>query len=338
MSNYPVRVFADGTKCYSGPNCRRHGGLTATDNIDAADFESRMKKLDSLYPVDPIRKETPDAIDGVLAEIYTRYYNALDGIDRTVKYIEDYEKSLKPTYRYYREYDVPRITVSLEKQKLTLEAQQAAAEKILDEANPGEEEFNRRGGWTRAFLVTNNGGHIHKKRSCSTCYSTTRFVWLPEYSGKKEEEIIEDAGKQACTVCYPNAPVETLKRPSVIEAPDRKAARLIREKEKAIRDAKKIEKGILNVDGSEIKLKGDFYSRYVTSAGTAERTAVDILTRRIERAERNYGNNRPEAVVNETADYDMLLAALSHKFNRTEEEQHKILSDKSRAKFKREWK
>lgn len=39
-------------------------------------------------------------------------------------------------------------------------------------------------GWSRFFLVQNNGGHIHSSMNCSTCFPSTMFAWLPTVSGK----------------------------------------------------------------------------------------------------------------------------------------------------------
>lgn len=74
---------------------------------------------------------------------------------------------------------------------------------------PYDEEFARRGGWTRAYLVPD--GHIHKSTACHTLHPTTLISWLPEQSGLDEEKIVELAGMMACTVCYPSAPVEALR-------------------------------------------------------------------------------------------------------------------------------
>lgn len=104
-------------------------------------------------------------------------------------------------------------------------------------------EFQARGGWNRAFLVTNNGGHVHRSMDCSTCRPTTQFHWIVEYADKDESEIVEAAGERACTVCYPTAPVEVLSRPTRIFSEDekaRQAAREEREAKKAERDAAKI--------------------------------------------------------------------------------------------------
>ena len=73
--------------------------------------------------------------------------------------------------------------------------------------------------WNRAFICTNGNGHVHKTMLCSTCYVTTRFAWMTDYSASTEQEIVEAAGSDACTICYPTAPVE-LKLPRTMFAPE----------------------------------------------------------------------------------------------------------------------
>ncbi len=71
---------------------------------------------------------------------------------------------------------------------------------------PFAAEWERRGGWSRALLVTNADGHIHSSTACPTLRPSTLIAWLPELSGATEEQIIAHAGHMACTVCYPDAP------------------------------------------------------------------------------------------------------------------------------------
>jgi len=63
-------------------------------------------------------------------------------------------------------------------------------------------------GWSRFFLVTNSGGHIHRDQSCTTCFPTTQYGWLYELSGLTEAEAVEEYGEILCSICYPSAPVE----------------------------------------------------------------------------------------------------------------------------------
>jgi len=89
--------------------------------------------------------------------------------------------------------------------------------------------------WTRAFLVLASNGHVHSSMDCNTCFPTTRYNWLVQYSNDEEKTIVEDAGKDACTICYPSAPAEVLNRPSRIVTADKVAKAAA----KAERDAKK---------------------------------------------------------------------------------------------------
>jgi hypothetical protein len=112
-------------------------------------------------------------------------------------------------------------------------------------------EFDRRGGWTRAFLVTD--GHVHKTRQCSTCNKgeyPTEFSWMIDYSGKTEAEIVEAADERACTVCYPSAPVaKKVGKPDLSKSkmftPEEKERAAARE-EAARKKAEKAAKAALN--------------------------------------------------------------------------------------------
>lgn len=100
---------------------------------------------------------------------------------------------------------------------------------------PLQDEFVRRGCWTRFWLVTNSNGHVHHTTNCTTTYAGTQFAWLTQFSGTSHEDLVELAGEKACTVCFPNAPVDVLKRPSKLTTPERQA----REAEKAHKAAAK---------------------------------------------------------------------------------------------------
>jgi hypothetical protein len=122
---------------------------------------------------------------------------------------------------------------------------------------PLNREYNRRGGWTRAFLVNNANGHVHRSMNCSTTFISTQWAWLPQLSGKDEAEIVEAAGSDACTVCYPSAPVETLSRPRSVFSKDEvtaQAERAERDAQKAERQRQKIAKSLTD-DGSELVVR-----------------------------------------------------------------------------------
>jgi hypothetical protein len=126
--------------------------------------------------------------------------------------------------------------------------------------------------WTRAFLVINSNGHVHSSMDCSTCFATTRYQWLIQYSNDDEKTIVEDAGQDACTICYPSAPAEVLNRPSRIVTADKVA----KAKAKAERDAKREAKLAKEKANAPTK-SGEFLyfkqGRY-TQVIKTERTAV----------------------------------------------------------------
>lgn len=135
------------------------------------------------------------------------------------------------------------------------------------EAQPYDEEFASRGGWTRAFLVNNSNGHVHSSMHCATCYDTTEYCWMTDYSDHSEAEIVEAAGERACTVCYPSAPVEVLRRPTKMFTDDEKAAQQAREERataKAERDAAQITTMVYD-HGSYLRTKVFKSERAVTN-------------------------------------------------------------------------
>jgi hypothetical protein len=145
--------------------------------------------------------------------------------------------------------------------------QERVQDTLQSEVYPREAQYNDRR-WTRYYLVDNTNGHVHKDTHCATCFPTTQYAWLVEQSGLSAEELVELAGEKACTVCFPWAPVDTLKQKTRLEAPERKAARLEREAKKAEREAKKAAKAITNPDGTPLKVfTGHYPERQVVRNG-----------------------------------------------------------------------
>ena len=198
-------------------------------------------------------------------------------------------------------------------------------------------EFYRRGGWTRFWIVVNSNGHIHSSRSCTTCFPTTQFAWLPELSGSNDAEVVELAGESACTICFPNAPVDSRNRPSKIEEPARKAAREERERKAAEKLAKTTAKAIANPDGTEIRLTGSWGNRIKTEA-EAQRIFVNNMESFITDEDGRYIIPNREYVAEMKADNAILLTALAAKRGTTEAEQLALLTKKAVANVKKNWK
>lgn len=198
---------------------------------------------------------TPAEVDTPLAELYERIYDARADLylnrQRHEQYMAGVEKCEAGDFRYsgYSRDDKYLTRLDDEADKL-----RDLINDLTGRTVPYENEYVRRGGWTRAWLVDNTNGHVHNTMQCSTCYPTTRFGWLPQVSGMTEDGIVELAGEKACTVCYPSAPAEVLNNPSALELPRRREERLAREAERAEKQAAKAAKS-LSLDGSVVEVR-----------------------------------------------------------------------------------
>jgi hypothetical protein len=122
-------------------------------------------------------------------------------------------------------------------------------------------------GWNRYYLVVASNGHVHSSTHCSSCFVTTQFMWLTELSGKSHEELVEMAGERACTVCFPEAPVDVTKRPSMLKYDvEAREAKAKRDAELEAKRADKLAKALLPT-GKELKLSvryGEASNSYVS--------------------------------------------------------------------------
>lgn len=98
-------------------------------------------------------------------------------------------------------WEATRVNQNLEK----LDETRAARETIHTTMAALDAEYARRP-WSRFFVVHN--GHIHSSRSCTTCYPTTEYGWIPELSGLTEADAVASQGTILCSICFPSAPVE----------------------------------------------------------------------------------------------------------------------------------
>jgi hypothetical protein len=138
-------------------------------------------------------------------------------------------------------------------------------------------EFQRRGTWTRYYLVDNDNGHVHHNASHSACsrQPSTSHIWLTDQSGRPAGELVEDAGERGCTVCFPWAPVEHLARPSKFRTPT-ELEKQTRAAEREKRALAKRAKGITNPDGTPLRIRLAGYWETVTTARGAELRALEI--------------------------------------------------------------
>lgn len=210
-----------------------------------------------------------------------------------------------------------------------------------------EDEFVRRGGWTRAFLVTNGNGHVHSSMYCSTCNrngAATRFGWMTQFSGADEGDIVAAAGWRACTRCYPSAPIgDESTLPTSMFTDDELAAAKAREERaqaKAIRDAVRIEKA-LTADGSEFVVPTGVATasgRRPTTSFKTERAATSWAVEQI--AMRKWWYTNPHSklaadlLVRDEA-VGQIVAAIAVKYGRDPGEVRAELDAKAAAQAKR---
>jgi len=296
---------------------------------------------------------TPSAIDTELAAHHGDVYalSTKKWVDQD--YIREATEFLERPHTNYGSWRFKDAEKDIPEAQARIDTLQAQIDKIQREKiDPIDEEFERRGRWTRFFLVSSSaGGHVHSTTRCSSCNYRTSFYWLTDESGKSEEEIVERAGDGACTVCYPSAPVidRANPRPNPFEKPEVTAARKLREEEKAAREEQKRIKGIFNEDGTVLReapeYRPDGTLRYIGSEIKTERgaelKAVDQLSSRLWRTEyRKSAGLEPlpeddrDRLDSETT--RLIIEALARKRGQTIEEVEKFITDKAAAKFKRE--
>ena len=219
-----------------------------------------------------LSNQTPVDIDTKLAALHTDRARALSSIDNTMnrlltvvqpdhwsRHVETMtgKEVLDEAYRRVEDPEADSYQVNaLNKYLASVHDSNEDVDALDMQIDTLDDEFNRRGGWTRAFLVSNVNGHVHRSMDCSTCFPTTEYSWMTEYSGGTEDAVVEDAGKRACTVCYPSAPIDVLNRPTKMFSEEEKRAQRDREERAAAkveRDAKKLAKAILP-DGEPLKI------------------------------------------------------------------------------------
>lgn len=180
--------------------------------------------------------------------------------------------------------DVPGIRTAADGIRLQVKLQAAteAATRLMDELKaleaemaPFEDEFIARR-WNRYFLVQNDNGHIHSSMHCQTCNregQRTRFNWLVDFSGKAEEELTDQVGPTACTVCFPWAETIRVEHEAQVRA-EKAAAREAAQTERARVAA---EKGILTPEGKPLDLGRHRHRDIAKTLRTAEIFATDVL-------------------------------------------------------------
>lgn len=265
-------------------------------------------------PIDDTTTATPSEIDEELARLGIEHAKAQDAFNKLTARIQRLVNDGMDEY-------ATELRPRIEQARQTIAECEAAA-------RPLDAEFERRGGWSRAWLVLNTGGHVHRTTACRTCFPSTRFAWLTQLSGHDEIEIVEQAGKAACTECYPSAPVDVRNRPSRIKTPEQ----LAREAEKAERAKAKAAKAITAPDGTPLCTK--HYGQIETEF-TARRSYIDALSYARLLTKRNVAFHR-NTIAEYHEDAHLILAALAAKHSRTVDDLRTDLAPKVKAKWNRE--
>lgn len=181
---------------------------------------------------------TPAQIDGQIAEHHTTIARSDAAIASAEAFLVQYAEA-QGTYQANYSWFAPAKAAEAE---ASIKAAREARTAAYDALAPLNDEFSARGGWERYYLVTNTGGHVHWTTACNTCFPTTEFAWLTDYSGMARDAFVEEAGAKACTVCFPDAPVEVYSRATRIkyESAEAKARREEREAKAAAKAAAEV--------------------------------------------------------------------------------------------------
>jgi hypothetical protein len=194
-----------------------------------------------------LSQQTPSEIDTQLAELHEQLTRAQFSLARSERLLErDTERG---------------ATWNLEQRNEDVQADYERVQQVEMEMAPFHAEYERRGRWTRFFLVTNANGHIHTSMHCATCFPDTEFGWLPQYSGMTDEEIVERESYRACTVCLPIAPAEqqaARERHTREQREAKRAERETKKNEKLRKSAERAEKFLAKVEKQVVKSFGSW--------------------------------------------------------------------------------
>lgn len=213
---------------------------------------------------------TPPEVDELFAAVWDRRYELLEDVYAAwneVHYAVGDRRVSAQTWRLDHQ-EVQDKAAGTERGRKALDrvnrAKGAVAELDGTVLAKLENEFGRRGGWSRAYLVTD--GHVHSSMHCSSCNRgefPTRFSWMIDYSGKSMAEIVEAAGERACTICYPDAPVARRDKGENVAVPksvmltseeiERAEAREVEAKRRAEKKAKAALNAITQPDGTPLR-------------------------------------------------------------------------------------
>lgn len=307
----------------------------------------------------------PHEVDVEAAPLYAKLGEAryhVDALEDSIgrmrgemKMNERYHKRAKDDRYLRRNRDLEARIKLYQEQKLP--PLQEAEAKAAAELEPYNTEWSLRAHWERPHLTVGGDGKIHRDdENCSSLNNgrfRTRMAWLPQLSGKSEEEIVQEAGWRACTKCYKSAPINATKEshPSRITSEEDKAkqaAKEEREAKKAERAAKEQAKGISTPEGKPLVI-GTRYPQTIRTEAEAKREFMDSFideVRQWEDMENKYGMKAYASesskahhamLLQEALDKrEKLLDALAHKNGMTTEEYQAMMQPKIDANLRKQ--
>lgn len=243
-----------------------------------------------------LRGMTPPQVDELFAAAWDRRYELLMNVYAAwndVHYVVGDRRISTQTWRMGHA-EVQEKAAGTERGRKALDSVNRAKGAVAELDNTVlaklENEFGRRGGWSRAYLVTD--GHVHSSMNCSSCNRgefPTRFSWMIDYSGKDMAEIVEAAGERACTICYSDAPVARKDKGEAVTVPksvmltpeeiERAEAREAEAKRRAEKKAKAALNAITQPDGTPLRDEMGKDGRQRGSVVKTLRTAKSELKR-----------------------------------------------------------
>lgn len=257
---------------------------------------------------------TPAEIDGEIARIRIEIGRVVQRANLVADSISRLEKD-----DIYGPRRIPALHAELKDLNVREDA-------LRGELAPYSLEYAARGGWTRYFLVNNSTGHVHSSMECSTCFVSTEYRWLTGESGKSAEDLVELAGERACTVCFPWAPVDALKRASAFRSDSEEAA-IARAKKRAEAAEAKATKAITNPDGTPLEISVSGMRPEVIK--TERAAAIEVVDQLWYQKYYSDPQEREATVV-------QLLAALAAKRGTSVEEERAAAEKRLVARIKRE--
>lgn len=300
----------------------------------------------------PLANREPSDIDAEIAELTYASYSLEDRRQRTAETLHRYARD-KKHYRWSRLGDwtmTDEQAAEAAREKLasmpaddwdsrtarreldSYDEYSARLDKLREQIATLDAEYERRGRWTREFVVQNADGHSHNSPRCSTLHKgrrPTRLYWMTDYSGMDKYEVMKAAGWRICDVCHPIDPSDPkdprnrddwrdpTKRGTSMYTPDdleRDKARQEREAARIAREQKKLA-GSPTCDGQPIRIDKGWSTETFTSERSALIWATDHLADLAQKAERpeNFAPHMDDYHARASASLETLLDTVALK-------------------------